>query len=184
MLRIKYIFLFITLSLYSKEIVIDLVEQTLVAKDDDRIYLASKISSGAIGYETPKGTFYVFEKKEAHRSNLYPISSDGKRGGAEMPFMLKFKETGEAIHAGVLPGFPDSHGCVRVPLKEASILYFWADIGTKVTILGDAVQKYVHIPKSQYSELSSHIETIGASVFAQKGITSKAFYDKALELDY
>lgn len=75
----------------------------------------STISSGKPGKETPTGTFEILQKKEMHHSNLY--------NNAPMPFMQRLTWDGIALHAGKLPGYPASHGCVRLPSKFARLLY-------------------------------------------------------------
>lgn len=109
----------------------------IVALSDQRIsiygaegkLLEAPVSSGAAGYETPAGIFSVVQKKEEHRSNLY---EDG-----EMPFMQRITWTGIALHAGALPGFPASHGCVRLPMAFARHLFDMTELGMRVVIVRD-----------------------------------------------
>ena len=75
----------------------------------------SSISSGKAGKRTPTGVFPVLEKQRFHRSNLY--------SNAPMPFMVRLTWDGVAIHAGVLPGYPASHGCIRLPQAFAARLF-------------------------------------------------------------
>ena len=89
--------------------------------------LQSPVSTGTTGYETPAGIFSVVQKKEDHNSNLY---EDGN-----MPFMQRITWTGIALHAGVLPGHPASHGCVRLPIDFAQRLFDLTDIGMRVIIV-------------------------------------------------
>lgn len=88
--------------------------------------LESKISSGSTGYETPPGIFSVVQKNYDHYSNVYDDAS--------MPFMQRLTWTGIALHAGVLPGYPASHGCVRLPHEFARDLFDRTDIGMRVVI--------------------------------------------------
>src|SRR5262245_42206782 len=69
--------------------------------------LRAPVSTGQTGYETPAGIFSVLEKNREHYSNLYDDAS--------MPFMQRLTWSGIALHAGVLPGRPASHGCIRMP---------------------------------------------------------------------
>jgi hypothetical protein len=85
------------------------------------------VSSGAKDYETPAGIFSIVQKKEDHRSNIY---EDG-----EMPFMQRITWTGIALHAGALPGYPASHGCVRLPMSFARDLFDATELGMRVIIV-------------------------------------------------
>ena len=75
----------------------------------------STISSGKPGKETPTGTFEILQKKQMHHSNLY--------NNAPMPFMQRLTWDGIALHAGKLPGYPASHGCIRLPDAFAKLLF-------------------------------------------------------------
>ena len=66
----------------------------------------SAVSTGTAGFPTPTGVFSVIQKNRYHRSNIY--------SGAPMPFMQRITWSGVAMHAGVLPGYPASHGCIRL----------------------------------------------------------------------
>lgn|SRR5690606_11520679 len=75
----------------------------------------STISTGRPGYETPTGVFTILQKEVEHRSNLYD--------DAPMPYMQRLTWDGVALHAGALPGYPASHGCIRLPPAFAKLLY-------------------------------------------------------------
>jgi L,D-transpeptidase catalytic domain len=92
-----------------------------------RLIQRSPVSTGQTGYETPAGIFSVVQKKEDHNSNLY---EDGN-----MPFMQRITWTGIAMHGGVLPGHPASHGCVRLPVDFARRLFDLTDVGMRVIIV-------------------------------------------------
>jgi hypothetical protein len=92
-------------------------------------FLEAPVSTGSAGYETPAGIFTIVQKKEMHSSNLY---EDG-----EMPFMQRLTWTGIALHAGVLPGRPASHGCIRLPMGFAQQLFQLTDLGMRVLIVRD-----------------------------------------------
>jgi hypothetical protein len=87
---------------------------------------ASTISSGKKGYETPTGVFTVLEKKKEHYSKTY--------GNAPMPNMQRLTWKGVALHAGNLPGFPASHGCIRLPIQFSSLLFGATKLGMTVII--------------------------------------------------
>ena len=108
--------------------VIDLTRQRALLYRDGVPIAASTISTGSKGRETPTGVFTILQKEVVHRSGTYD--------NAPMPYMQMYDEKGLAFHAGKLPGYPASHGCVRLPLKFAQQLYGMTKIGTKVIIEG------------------------------------------------
>ena len=85
----------------------------------------STVSTGKAGHDTPLGVFTILQKKEEHVSSIYD---------SEMPFMQRLTWTGIALHAGALPGYPASHGCVRLPLKFAELVFGATKLGTPVVI--------------------------------------------------
>lgn len=87
----------------------------------------STCSTGQAGHETPTGVFTILQKQVDHKSNLY--------NDAPMPFMQRLTWGGIAMHAGNLPGYPASHGCVRVPLAFARNLYGISKLGMTVVIM-------------------------------------------------
>jgi hypothetical protein len=88
----------------------------------------STISSGKDGYETPTGVFTILEKDKDHRSRTYD--------DAPMPYQQRLTWKGVAMHAGNLPGFPASHGCVRLPMEFAKKLFTVTPMGGTVVIAG------------------------------------------------
>ena len=140
---IKYILIIVitTFILFaSKSISIDLSKQKLYAKEDGQIVFSGNISSGKSGHRTPRGTFRILEKDRFHISDKYPEPN----GGAKMPYMLRITNKGVAIHQGYLPGYPASHGCIRVSKTTAKKLWYWAHTGIKVQVYGNASDfKYV-----------------------------------------
>ena len=91
---------------------------------------ATTVSSGRDGKETPIGTYTILQKDPMHKSNLY--------NAAPMPFMQRLTWDGIAIHAGRNPGFPDSHGCIRVPAAFAKKLFDVTNVGTTVIVTDEA----------------------------------------------
>jgi hypothetical protein len=87
---------------------------------------ASTVSTGKPGYETPTGVFTVLEKKREHFSKTYD--------NAPMPNMQRLTWKGIALHAGNLPGYPASHGCIRLPPKFSSLLFGATKLGMTVII--------------------------------------------------
>ena len=86
----------------------------------------STVSTGKPGKSTPTGVFTVLQKKVRHESSIYK--------GAQMPHMQRLTWSGVAMHAGHLPGYPASAGCVRLPVDFAANLYSVTTIGTTVII--------------------------------------------------
>lgn len=86
----------------------------------------STVSTGAKGHQTPTGIFTILQKKVDHESSIYK--------GAKMPHMQKLTWDGIAMHAGKLPGYPASHGCVRLPEEFAEKLYSVTSNGTTVIV--------------------------------------------------
>jgi lipoprotein-anchoring transpeptidase ErfK/SrfK len=109
-------------------IVINIGEQRAYVYRGGQMVAAATVSTGKDGKETPSGTFTILQKKVDHRSNLYD--------SAPMPFMQRLTWDGVAIHAGRNPGFPASHGCIRVPTAFAKKLYEVTTLGTEVTVIG------------------------------------------------
>jgi hypothetical protein len=83
--------------------------------------LQAPVSTGQKGYETPAGIYSVIEKNREHYSNLYDDAS--------MPFMQRLTWSGIALHAGILPGYPASHGCIRMPHEFAGQLFELSKLG-------------------------------------------------------
>lgn len=110
-------------------LVVSLSNQTVTVYDDGKEIAKSPISSGMTGHPTPTGVFSILEKNRIHHSNLY--------GGAPMPFMQRVTNSGVALHAGDLPGYPASHGCVRLPYSFARDLFGITDVGARVIISDD-----------------------------------------------
>ena len=109
---------------------IDLTAQRLLVYRDGALMAATAISTGSLGRETPTGVFTVLAKEVRHRSTTYD--------DAPMPYMQRLTEKGIAIHAGDLPGYRASHGCIRLPNEFAKRLYGITAIGTPVMITNDA----------------------------------------------
>ncbi len=110
------------------KVIIDLLTQRFYVYRGDRLVGMSTISSGKKGRETPLGFWKVFRKQVKGFSRKYD--------NAPMPYMQMYDEKGIAFHGGKLPGYPASHGCVRLPIKFAEKLYGLTRIGTEVIIEG------------------------------------------------
>ena len=107
--------------------IVALGEQRITVYDADGKILQAPVSTGQTGYETPAGIYSVIQKEAEHYSNLYDDAS--------MPFMQRITWSGIALHAGVLPGRPASHGCVRMPYDFAQHLFDKTSRGMRVIIV-------------------------------------------------
>ena len=120
----------------------------------DQIAADSPISSGKVGHGTPSGHFSVLEKDPDHRSSIYGDFVDGsgrtvRSGisakidsapsgthyvGASMRWFMRLTGEGVGMHVGILPGYPASHGCIRMSSDGAKLFYDTVKIGTPVTV--------------------------------------------------
>jgi len=107
-------------------VVVNLETQRLVLFRNGVPVGASTVSSGKTGHETPTGVFTILQKNRDHRSKTY--------NNAPMPNMQRLTPRGIALHAGNLPGYPASHGCVRLPLAFSKLLYGSTQLGMTVVI--------------------------------------------------
>jgi lipoprotein-anchoring transpeptidase ErfK/SrfK len=146
-------------------IVIDLEQQRAYFYKGRKIVGISIVSTGREGYDTPSGEFRITQKDLTHVSSIYgdyvdrsgqvvmenvDVTKDPRpRGtvfrGAPMPYFLRIQE-GIGMHAGYLPGYPASHGCIRLP-KEMAVHFFQnAPVGTPVAIRQESPQEYAPDP--------------------------------------
>ena len=157
---------------------IDLTAQRLSVYRDGALIAASAISTGTLGRETPTGVFTVLEKKVMHRSTTYD--------NAPMPFMQRLTVKGIAIHAGDLPGYPASHGCIRLPNEFAKLLYGVTEIGTQVMITDDAeIAERRRIADDYKRAQESHAQTVAEQQAAADRVLinharAKAAHEQAL----
>jgi len=110
------------------KIVIDRLTQTLYAYRGEALVGAASVSTASKGRVTPLGFWSILEKRKMYRSRKYD--------NAPMPFMQRIDEYGIAMHGGNNPGYPASHGCIRLPMKFAEKLYGLTSLGSKVIIEG------------------------------------------------
>ena len=108
-------------------IVIGLEDQLAYVYRGGKLLGISTVSTGKRGKSTPTGEFNILQKKVFHRSNLY--------SNAPMPYMQRLTWDGIAIHAGHLPGYPASHGCIRLPSAFAKRLYDLTEMGGAVRVV-------------------------------------------------
>lgn len=110
-------------------VVISIKQQRLTVYADGVPVAHSPVSTGVPGHPTPQGVFSVIQKNRFHKSNIY--------SSAPMPFMQRITWSGVAMHEGKLPGYPASHGCIRLPGAFAQRLWDITRIGARVIIAQD-----------------------------------------------
>ena len=133
-------------------LVIDLTRQLALLYRGGVPIAASTISSGSEGRETPTGEFTILEKKIVHRSRTYD--------DAPMPYMQRLTVKGVAMHAGNLPGYPASHGCIRLPPAFAKLLYGVTELGTPVMITDAEKERRAAEQERMEAEYQRTIEEI------------------------
>src|ERR1700761_2514619 len=114
------------------QIIISIADQRLSLFDNGTLIARSSVSTGTREHPTPLGVFSVISKERWHRSNIY--------SAAPMPYMQRITWSGIALHAGVVPGHPASHGCIRLKNDFAIRLWHLTKRGTRVIIAHDEVQ--------------------------------------------
>lgn len=107
-------------------IVLDLSDQRLRLFDSHhQVVFSSRVSTGRGGYRTPKGEFVITDKHKNHRSTIYNV---------KMPYFQRLSCSAIGFHAGYVPGYPASHGCIRMPYQSAKQLFNTTPAGTRVVI--------------------------------------------------
>ena len=135
-------------------IVVSLTKQRAYLLMGEQVVIDSPISSGKRGHESPHGSFSVLEKDPNHHSTIYGdfVDSAGRvvRAGvsakidsapsgthfvgAAMTWFMRLTGDGVGMHVGILPGYPASHGCIRMPSDGAKLFYDHVKVGTPVTV--------------------------------------------------
>jgi lipoprotein-anchoring transpeptidase ErfK/SrfK len=110
----------------ASEMVVSLSRQMAWLYRGGDLIAVTTISSGKPDRASPVGRFPILEKRRFHRSNRY--------SAAPMPFMQRLNWYGVALHGGELPGYPASHGCIRLPMRFAERLFGATEVGTTVWI--------------------------------------------------
>ena len=144
------------LSAKQTAVMIDLTEQMAYLLEDGRVAYVSPIASGKEGFATPAGSFRVISKDLNHQSGNFGLITDPsgrilnpnatpvsyvppgcRYVPAPMPYFMEFRKY-IGMHAGFLPGYPASHGCVRMPRDLAAKFFAQVQIGTPVKVIGNA----------------------------------------------
>jgi lipoprotein-anchoring transpeptidase ErfK/SrfK len=111
------------------QIIISIKKQQLALYSGGQLVAHSQVSTGVPGHPTPQGVFSIVQKQIYHESNLY--------SSAPMPYMQRITWSGVAMHQGVVPGHPASHGCIRLPAAFAKRLWSITKVGARVIIAQD-----------------------------------------------
>jgi lipoprotein-anchoring transpeptidase ErfK/SrfK len=142
----------------------------------------SKVSTGMPGYETRTGVFSILEKRRHHHSNIY--------SNAPMPWMQRLTWSGTALHAGVLPGYPASHGCIRLPFSFAPKLFKITEDGINVVVANDkvapAIVDHPNLPRPVSAESADAERPLGVNNAAPLRIlvTRRTEKDRLVDLQY
>jgi L,D-transpeptidase catalytic domain len=107
-------------------IIVSIASQRVTLYANGQFVARGPVSTGVRGHPTPVGVFTVIQKDRYHHSNIY--------SGAPMPYMQRITWSGVAIHQGVLPGHPASHGCIRTSNEFAIKLWGITNLGTRVIV--------------------------------------------------
>jgi lipoprotein-anchoring transpeptidase ErfK/SrfK len=129
-------------------------EQKVYVYQGNVIAGESPTTTGKPGYETPTGHYTVLVKDIDHKSNLYGVFLDSRGyivdsnasagqkppsgtvyDSADMPYYMRIRDDGVGMHAGYLPGYPSSHGCIRLPRAFAELLFSNISVGTPVDVV-------------------------------------------------
>jgi lipoprotein-anchoring transpeptidase ErfK/SrfK len=135
-------------------VLVSLTKQRAYLMTGDQVAIDSPISSGKRGHTSPTGKLTILEKDKDHHSNLYGDYKDSQgrtvRGGisahidsapsgthfvgASMKWFMRLTGEGVGMHVGILPGYPASHGCIRMPEPAAALFYSHVKVGTPAVV--------------------------------------------------
>lgn len=135
-------------------VTVSLSKQRAYVTNGEQLYIDTPVSTGKRAGMTPTGSFKITEKDADHRSNIYGAFCDSKGRivrdgisskidsapsgthyvGAPMKWFMRLTDRGVGMHVGILPGYPASHGCIRLPADIAPLIYQKVKFGTPVTI--------------------------------------------------
>ncbi len=114
--------------------VVSLARQRMWVYGQAGLIAQSEVSTGTASHPTPSGVFSIVQKNRFHRSNIY--------SAAPMPYMQRITWSGIALHAGVVPGYPASHGCIRLPNQFAVELWGMTRVGARVVVVPEDASVY------------------------------------------
>lgn len=129
-------------------------EQKVYVYQGDSVAAESPVTTGKPGHETPTGHYTILVKDIDHKSTLYGVFLDSRGyiidsnaevgekppagavyDAADMPYYMRIRDDGVGMHAGYLPGYPASHGCIRLPHAFAELLFSNVSVGTPVDVV-------------------------------------------------
>jgi len=135
--------------------IVSLRDQQITIYDDKGWIMRAPVSSGQKGRETPAGIFTVLQKNAEHYSNLYD--------DAFMPHMQRLTWSGIALHGGPLPGYPASHGCIRLPYSFAERLFGTTKIGMRVIVAPGGVGPFAIEHPALFQPKTDHAAAAAAA---------------------
>jgi hypothetical protein len=141
----------------------------IVSIPEQRVYVyrngiqigVSTCSTGKPGHSTPTGVFVVLQKDKNHHSSTY--------NNAPMPNMQRLTWSGIALHAGDLPGYPASHGCVRLPMEFSKLIFGITQLGVPVIIADEKSQSDVVVHPGFLLPTDAEQQATAAVLAAEKG---------------
>lgn len=133
--------------------VISIEKQMIHVYSGDQLIGLASVSTGMKGHRTPTGDFPILQKRQWHRSNLY--------SNAPMPYMQRLTWDGIALHAGHNPGYPASHGCIRLPYAFARDLFALTKMGTLVEVTQARLTAALQYDALVLSDPGSKVVTFG-----------------------
>ncbi|MEA3388185.1 L,D-transpeptidase family protein [Sphingobium sp. CCH11-B1] len=146
-------------------LIISIEKQRVHVYDGDRLIGIARVSTGTKGHRTPTGEFPILQKRQWHRSNLY--------SNAPMPFMQRLTWDGIALHAGHDPGYPASHGCIRLPYAFARQLFALTAIGTPVAVTQDRLTAALKLDALVAADPASAVVTFGTALRQEKAAVTE-----------
>jgi L,D-transpeptidase catalytic domain len=139
--------------------VVSLAKQRIWVYGSTGLIAQSPVSTGKPGYRTPAGLFSVVQKRKFHRSNIY--------WNAPMPYMQRITWSGVTLHAGPVPGYPASHGCIRLPHQFAVKLWGMTKVGARVIVAANDVSvlplEAVQLPVPKLLPVPEESDSAGAN---------------------
>jgi hypothetical protein len=147
------------------QIVVEIAKQQVALYGQDGFIARAGISTGMPGHPTPMGVFTVISKAKWHQSNIY--------SGAPMPYMQRITWSGIAMHAGPRPGYPASHGCIRLPEDFAIRLFHATKVGARVIVTREPAapveiaHRNLFVPKKpdeKVAAVAAAVETTKAAI--------------------
>jgi lipoprotein-anchoring transpeptidase ErfK/SrfK len=155
-------------------IAISIEKQRVRVYDSNGFFAESPVSTGTKSHPTPMGVFSIIQKHKMHHSNIY--------SGAPMPYMQRITWSGVAMHQGVLPGYPASHGCIRMPMAFAQKMWVWTKMGARVVITPGEISPASFSHPMLVTQKSVPVATDVPPVDAPLGVKSDKGADAGLEL--